>query len=100
MGFETGMPGACREGGEGVWIAWIVVDSFDFFLQCFEERNCRYELMSSSTMDGDNMDMSNRETWKAAYQGHYGGNKFARSTALYFSGMKFYLHICMPLGRQ
>jgi hypothetical protein len=25
MGFETGMPGACREGGESVWIAWIVV---------------------------------------------------------------------------
>jgi hypothetical protein len=53
MGFETGMPGAFREGGEDVWIAWIVVvvDFFDFFLQCFEERNCQYELMSSSTME-------------------------------------------------
>jgi hypothetical protein len=54
MGFEMCMPGACREGGEGVWIAWIVVvvDFFDFFLQCIEERNCKYELMSSSNMDG------------------------------------------------
>jgi hypothetical protein len=84
MGFETGMPGACREDGESVWIAWIVVvvDFFDFFLQCFEERNCKYELMSSSNMDGDNMDMTNRETWKAAYQGHNGGNNL-REAQLY-----------------
>jgi hypothetical protein len=45
------MPGACREGGESVSIAWIVVvaDFFDFFLQCFEERNCKYELTSAAT---------------------------------------------------
>ena len=84
MGFKMGMPGACREGGEGVWIAWIgvVVDFFDSFLQCLEGRNCKYELMSSSNMDGDNMDMTNRATWKAAYQGHNGGNNL-REAQLY-----------------
>jgi hypothetical protein len=33
-------------------------------------------------MDGDNVDMTNRDTWKAAYQGHNGGNNL-REAQLY-----------------